>query len=106
MATQRRIHCCGCGGDVDARLTDGGAPDYRSVAEQWARACEAAGVDDARLNDARAMSATAAMRQGQNAQALLGHTSAAMTARYLRERGTPEVTGPVIPSKAKSIRRR
>lgn len=88
------------------RGRDGGPPDYRSVAAQWAKACEAAGVKDARLNDGRAMSATAARRQGQDAQALLGHTSAAMTARYLRERGTPEVSGPTIPSKPKSIRRR
>ena len=32
----RRIHCCACGGDVDARLTDGGEiyphrPDLRSL---------------------------------------------------------------------------
>lgn len=32
----RRIHCCGCSGDVDARLTDGGEiyphrPDLRSL---------------------------------------------------------------------------
>ena len=36
MANQRRIHCCGCGGEVDARLTDGGEiyphrPDLRRL---------------------------------------------------------------------------
>ena len=74
----------------------GGAPDYRSVARQWDDACTAAKVEDARLNDGRARSATAAKRQGKNAQALLGHTSAGNTARYLRDRETPEVDGPSI----------
>jgi integrase len=72
----------------------GGAPDYRSVLLQWNEACAAAGVKDARLNDGRAMSATTAKRQGKNAQALLGHASATMTARYLRDRDTPHVEGP------------
>lgn len=72
----------------------GKAPDYRSVALQFTHAAAAAGVLDAKLNDSRAMSATAANRQGRNAQALLGHTSAAMTARYIRERDTPAVDGP------------
>jgi integrase len=72
----------------------GRAPDYRSVALQWTKACKAAGVEDARPNDGRAKSATSAKRQGKNAQALLGHTSATMTERYLRERDTPEVDGP------------
>jgi integrase len=72
----------------------GGAPEYRSVLLQWNEACAAAGVKDARLNDGRAMAATTAKRQGKNAQALLGHVSATMTARYLRDRDTPHVEGP------------
>lgn len=72
----------------------GKAPDYRSVLLQWNTACEAAGVVNARLNDGRAKSATTAKRQGKDAQALLGHTSPNMTARYLRDRETPEVDGP------------
>jgi integrase len=76
------------------RGRDGKAPDYRSVADQWRKACEAAGVEDARLNDGRAKSATTAKQQGKDAQALLGHTSPAMTARYLRDRETPHVDGP------------
>jgi integrase len=72
----------------------GRAPDYRSVNLQWKTACEAAKVEDARLNDGRARSATVAKRQGKNAQALLGHTSSGNTARYLRDRDAPEVDGP------------
>lgn len=72
----------------------GKAPDYRSVVLQWNEACGAAKVTDARLNDARAMSATIAKRQGKDAQALLGHANGAMTLRYLRDRETPQVDGP------------
>lgn len=72
----------------------GGAPDYRSVLLQWNEACESAGVTDARLNDARAKSATATKQQGKSARALLGHTSETMTARYLRDKEIPEVEGP------------
>lgn len=72
----------------------GSAPDYRSVLLQWNEACAAAGVEDARFNDGRAMAATNINRQGGDAQALLGHASATMTKRYLRGRETPEVDGP------------
>jgi integrase len=73
-----------------------GAPDYRSVLLQWNEACAAAGIEDARPNDGRARAATAAKRQGKNAQALLGHTSPTMTERYIRDRETPEVDAPSI----------
>lgn len=72
----------------------GGAPDYRSIHEQWRIACKAAKVEDARLNDGRAMSATAAKRQGKNAQALLGHTTEANTIRYTRDRERVQAEGP------------
>jgi integrase len=78
----------------------GKAPDYRATVDQWHAACTAAGVEDARLNDGRAMSATATKRQGKSARSLLGHTSEAMTERYLRDRETPEVDGPSFPKKA------
>ncbi len=80
------------------RGVDGKPPDYGSVSLQWRKACEAAGIEDARLNDGRARSATMARRQGKNAQALLGHTSAAMTERYIRDRETAQVDGPSIRS--------
>lgn len=76
------------------RSAAGGSPDYRSVHEQWARACNLAGVEDARPNDQRAQSATATKKQGKNATALLGHTNERMTDRYLRDRDRPEAEGP------------
>lgn len=78
----------------------GGPPDYRSVVKQWQDACAAAAVEDAKLNDGRALSATSTKRQGKSAQALLGHTSPAMTERYLRDRDTPQVEGPILPKKS------
>lgn len=72
----------------------GKAPDYRTVKDQWDAACEAANVTDAHLHDLRAMSLTAAKRQGHDATALAGHSNAAMTDRYLRDRETPVVSGP------------
>lgn len=76
------------------RSRTGKAPDYRTVALEWTKARKAAQVTDARLNDGRAMSATATKKQGKNARALLGHKSDAMTERYLRDRETPQVEGP------------
>jgi integrase len=73
-----------------------GAPDYKSVYDQFKVAALAAGVSDASVNDGRAKSATTTRAQGKDAQALLGHTSPAMTARYLRDRLATEVRGPNI----------
>lgn len=77
--------------------------DYRSVGAQWVRACKAAGVKDAQLRDIRAMSATAIKAQGGDATALLGHSSKAMTARYLRDKAVPLVAGPsfILPLRPK-----
>lgn len=72
----------------------GKAPDYSTVKGQWDVARKAAGVDDVQLRDLRAMSGTAARKQGKNPQELLGHKNPAMTARYLRDREVPEVDGP------------
>jgi integrase len=74
----------------------GKAPDYRTVLQQWHVARRAAQVDDATPHDMRAKSGTDAKQQGNDAQALLGHTSPSMTARYIRLRETPEVAGPNI----------
>jgi hypothetical protein len=57
-------------------------------------------VKDARPNDGRAGSATATKAQGKNPTALLGHSNAAMTERYLRDRETPMVDGPVLDKKS------
>ncbi len=72
----------------------GGQVDYKSLHEQWTRACEAAGVEDAHIHDVRAKSATDAEAAGLNPTALLGHTSPAMTRRYLRRKRSPVVRGP------------
>lgn len=73
----------------------GGKPaDYRSVSLQWQTACESAGVADAHIHDIRAKSLTDARRDGFDATKLAGHTSAAMTERYIRLRESPTVEGP------------
>jgi len=72
----------------------GKPPDYRTVREQWVKACRRAKVSDAHLHDLRAMSATWAKRQGLNATPLLGHASASQTVRYLRDRDSTVVEGP------------
>lgn len=74
----------------------GGPPKYRSVRDQWEAACTAAGVEDAHLHDLRALALTEADRAGLDAQALAGHTSEAMTRRYLRSKEIPEVNGPAL----------
>jgi integrase len=74
----------------------GGRVDYKSLHEQWTRACRAAGVEDAHIHDVRAKSATDAKKAGLDATALMGHASQAMTARYLRLRESPVVKGPRV----------
>jgi integrase len=68
--------------------------DYRTTRDQWAAACRASGVPDADMRDLRAMSLTAAESEGKNPTALAGHTSTAMTRRYLRGKVAPTVDGP------------
>jgi len=77
----------------------GKAPDYKTVLLQWHTARLAAKVNDATPHDMRAKSGTDTKRQGNDAQALLGHTSAQMTERYIRLRETPEVSGPTFRTK-------
>jgi integrase len=72
----------------------GKAPDYRTVKLQWDLACKAAGIEDAHMHDIRAKALTDAKREGADATALAGHTSAKMTERYIRLRESPVVTGP------------
>lgn len=83
----------------------GKKPDYRTVRDQWDKACEAAGVKDAHLHDLRALSATWARQQGKNPTALLGHHSASQTVRYLRDRESTLVEGPSI-GQSKTPRRK
>lgn len=72
----------------------GKPPSYSTVWEQWQAACEAAGIEDANIHDLRAKSITDANEQGLDPQAIAGHTSRAMTERYIRIRRPPVVTGP------------
>jgi integrase len=76
------------------KTTPLGPPAYRTVKDQWDRACAAAGVDDANIHDLRAVAATEAKRQGKNATQLLQHSSPQQTERYLRGKEEPIVDGP------------
>ena len=67
---------------------------YFSARDAYRLACIAAGVEDTTLHDLRAKSLTDAKRAGLDATALAGHTSPAMTQRYIRLRETKDVTGP------------
>jgi integrase len=69
-------------------------PGYGAILAEWHRACDAAGIEDARPNDQRAQSLTAAEEDGKNPTALAGHTSESMTRRYLRGRKSATVEGP------------
>lgn len=93
----------GLGGNIRALTLfytrRGGVPAYSTVRDQWQAACAAAGIEDAHIHDLRAKSLTDAKRQGLNPTALAGHTSSAMTERYIRARETPVVQGPVSAKK-------
>jgi integrase len=78
------------------RTRKGGKPAYKTMYDEWRRACKKAGVADADLRDLRALAATEAKRQSLNPTALLGHKSTAMTDRYLRDKEVPVVDGPRI----------
>jgi integrase len=51
---------------------------------QWIAACKIAGVEDAQWRDLRAKAATDAENTDQDYQSLLGHTSKAMSDRYVK----------------------
>lgn len=72
----------------------GKAPDYRTIRDQWADACKAAGVADAHLHDLRARAITQAKKEGLNPTALAGHRTEAQTVRYIRDHDEPLVDGP------------
>lgn len=74
----------------------GKAPDYSTVALQWRKAALAAGIEDARQNDLRARAITDVDEAGGDSTGLAGHTSKAMTRRYIRNRKAKLVSGPSI----------
>lgn len=72
----------------------GRKPGYAVIRKDWVEACRLAKIEDANLHDLRALAAMTAKRQGLDAQRLLGHTTPAQTARYLREMETVLAEGP------------
>lgn len=83
------------------RARGGKPPSYAVTRDAWQEAVAAAGVEDAHIHDLRAKSLTDAKRQGKDSTALAGHTSAAMTDRYIRDRETPLVDGPTLARQTK-----
>lgn len=77
----------------------GSSPAYRTIHDEWVRACTRAAISDAQARDLRAVAATTAKQQGLNPQALLGHTTPATTRRYLRDKEVPIVQAPSFSSK-------
>lgn len=73
----------------------GGRPiAYKTAYDAFRSAAERAKITDVSINDLRAKSLTAARREGKDATALAGHSSVAMTERYIRQRDVPVVEGP------------
>jgi len=74
---------------------------YMTMHDEWIAACEAAGVKDAHVHDIRAKAATDIYlaHGGGNvgllaAQSLMGHATAKMTWRYIRNRIPSKAQGP------------
>ena len=83
------------------RSRHGTRPAYRTVKDQWDRACELAGVEDCHMHDIRAYTATEAHREAGGgeageiaAQRLLGHSDRRTTRIYLRGREIDIVDAP------------
>lgn len=68
--------------------------DYSTLKTMFNEAVKKSGVKDARPNDLRAMALTEAEGQGVDPTALAGHSTAATTKRYLRDRKAKLVQGP------------
>lgn len=58
--------------------------DYQQLNQWWIKAREEAGVEDVHFHDIRGKSATDAKRAGLDYQALLGHTTKAMSDSYIK----------------------
>lgn len=57
---------------------------YNTVSKWWRTAREKAGIEDAKIHDIRGKAATDAKMQGMDYQALLGHTTKAMSDSYIK----------------------
>lgn len=84
----------GLNGNVRSLTLFRGPPTYHQVNDEWRAAVRASGIENAQARDLRAVSATEAQEQGLDPQKLLGHTTEAMTRKYLRGRKTAVVLGP------------
>lgn len=71
-------------------------PTHAMIYKRWKAACKKARVEGANIHDLRAMAATEAKAQGIDPQAMLGHSDAATTKIYLRDKVVPIVPGPVM----------
>lgn len=58
--------------------------DYRTFNDHWLKAVRETGIDGVHFHDIRAKAATDAENMGLDYQALLGHTTKAMSDKYLR----------------------
>jgi integrase len=59
---------------------------YRTINADWLKAVRSVGVKDVHFHDIRAKAATDAKAQGMDYQSLLGHSSKAMSDRYVKLR--------------------
>lgn len=71
----------------------GAAYGYRTFNDHWLDAVRAAGVEGVHFHDIRAKAATDAKAMGMDYQSLLGHTTKAMSDKYIRDRETTRVNG-------------
>lgn len=65
--------------------TTGKPYDTREFRYQWKAACKLAGVENAQFRDIRAKAGTDAYNGGQDHQAILGHTTKAMSDTYVKQ---------------------
>lgn len=64
----------------------GKAWSYSSINKMWLEAMRSVGIENARIHDIRAKSATDAKQQGLDSQKLLGHSTESSHNRYLRSK--------------------
>lgn len=74
--------------------------DYRTFNDHWLKAVREVGIEDIHFHDIRAKAATDAEDMGLDYQALLGHTTKAMSDKYLRVKRIAKV--PALPEKVQA----
>lgn len=98
------LKCCKVatkvGGLWVIRTRQGQPLTYHGAHSAWKRACESAGVEDAHFHDLRHRALTDAERQGKDARRLGGHSSKAMTQRYIEAAGLDWIDPPEEREKA------